>query len=557
MKEIQRFWLDSYPDGTPHDIDIGTRQSIIEFLRESCQRVPNEAAFSNFKTSLSFAQIDQLSLNFAAYLQHELKLSKGDRIAIMLPNLLQYPIALFGALRLGLMVVNIDPMYTRRELTHQLNDSGATTLVFLENFAQTVEATIPDTQVQHLVCTSVGEMLQGAEGKVIDFVLRYVKRMVPKHGLKQAPRFKQALTKGEQHSCTEATITLDDIAFLQYTGGTTGVSKGAILTHGNIIANVLQAKAWIGDTLTEDQEKAITALPLYHIFSLTANMLLMTSIGNENILITNPRDFEGFVKFLKKTEFTVFIGVNTLFRKLLNTKGFNDIDFSNLNLSFAGGMAVTDDVARDWLTATNSVVVEAYGLTETSPAVCVNPLGVKEFTGSIGLPISSTYVQMKDDQGKDVGINKEGELCVKGPQVTQGYWQLPEVNEEAFTKDGYFRTGDFAQIDEHGYVKLLDRKKDMILVSGFNVFPNEIENVVSQHPKVLEAAAIGIPDDISGEVVKLFVVKEDSTLSVDEVKAYCRENLTGYKRPKEIVFMDEELPKTNVGKISRKDLRDD
>lgn len=550
---MKRFWLESYPEGVPHDIDMGDQQSIVAFLEKACDEFPDNVAFSNFGISLTFTEINTLSKQFAAYLQNDLGLKKGDRLAIMLPNLLQYPIALFGTLRLGLTVVNVDPMYTPRELIHQLNDSGAKALVYLENFGTVVEASLSETNIQHLITTQVGDMLPAPKGQIINFVLKHVKKMVPKNGINNAVVFKQALVQGSKSSATDADTELEDIAFLQYTGGTTGVSKGAILTHKNIIANVLQATAWAGIDLVRGKEKAITALPLYHIFSMTANMLFMMSLGNENILITNPRDFEGFVKFLQKTDFSVFVGVNTLYRKLLNTKGFEKIDFSQTKLTLGGGMSITDDVARDWLAATNSVVVEAYGLTETSPAVCINPLTIKEFTGKIGLPVSSTDLQIKDDEGNDLGINEPGELCVRGPQVTRGYWKREDVNAYAFTKDGFFRTGDFAQIDEAGYVKILDRKKDMILVSGFNVFPNEIENVVSQHPKVLEAAAIGIPHEISGEAVKLFVVRSGTVIEA-EILAYCKENLTGYKCPKEIIFL-KELPKSNVGKILRKDLR--
>ena len=552
--DMKRFWLDSYPPGVVHDIDIGEQQSIIEFLESACEKYPDNPAFSNFESTLSFTQLSEKSRQFGAYLQNDLGLQKGDRLAIMLPNLLQYPVALFGALRIGLTVVNVDPMYTSRELIHQLSNSGAKALLYLENFADVVETSLPDTPVEHLISTRVGDLLDFPKSMLINAVLKYVKHAIPKHTITRDVTFSAALQAGEKSTCVDAQVSLEDIAFLQYTGGTTGVSKGAILTHENIISNVHQAASWTSVGLVRGEEKAITALPLYHIFSMTANMLFVMSIGGENILITNPRDFDGFVKFLQKTKFSVFVGVNTLYRKLLNTEGFDKVDFSHLKLTLGGGMAITNDVAKDWLATTGSVVVEAYGLTETSPAVCINPLTNTEFNGKIGLPISSTYLQIKDDAGKDLGIGEAGELCVKGPQVTQGYWQRPDVNEYAFTEDGYFRTGDFAQIDAQGFVELLDRKKDMILVSGFNVFPNEIENVVSEHPKILEAAAIGIPNKDSGEVVKLFVVRAGESLTEAEVLAYCKENLTGYKCPKEIIFL-EELPKSNVGKILRKDLR--
>ena len=552
---MERFWLDSYPDGVPHDIDASEYSSVVDFFRNTCKKFPDNRGYTNFGTSLTFSEVDTLSKQFAAYLQNDLGMKKGERLGIMLPNVLQYPIALFGAMRAGIIIVNIDPLYTSRELTHQLNDSGADAILFLENFGDVVEKTLAKTSVKHVISTKLGDCLDFPKSMIINFVLKYVKKVVPNYQIANAVGFKDVLKIGQQSNCVDAKLSHDDILFLQYTGGTTGVSKGAILTHGNIVANMLQANVWISSEFVHGQDKAITALPAYHIFCMTANMLTMMSMGIENILITNPRDFEGFVKILQKTDFNIIIGVNTLFRKLLNTPGFDAIEFKDIKLSFAGGMAVTKDVAHEWEKATNSVVVEAYGLTETSPAVCINPLDITEFTGSIGIPISSTYVQIKDDQGHDVGINNPGELCVKGPQVTQGYWNRADANADSFTDDGYFRTGDFAQIDETGYVRILDRKKNMILVSGFNVFPNEVEDVVCQHPDVVEAAAIGIADDDAGEVVKLFVVKSNPSLTEDDVKAFCKEQMTGYKRPKVVEFIDE-IPKTNVGKISHKDLRD-
>ncbi len=552
---MERFWLNSYPEGVVHDIDYGDYTSVFDFFKNTCQRFPNNPGYSNFGKTLTFAEVDQLSQQFAAYLQNDLGMKKGQRLGIMLPNVLQYPIALYGAMRAGIVIVNIDPLYTVRELTHQLNDSGADAILFLENFGDTVQKTLPNTKVKHVISTKLGDCLDFPKSALINFVLKHVKKVVPKFNIPQAVRFTDALKIGKQSKCTDAKLSFDDILFLQYTGGTTGVSKGAVLTHGNIVANVLQANAWISSDFVHGKDKAIMALPAYHIFCMTANMLTMMSMGIENIMITNPRDFEGFVKILQKTDFNIILGVNTLFRKLLNTPGFDQIKFKDMKLSFAGGMAVTKDVAQEWEAATGTVVVEAYGLTETSPAACINPLDISEFTGSIGLPISSTFVQIKDDDGKNVGINAEGELCVKGPQVTQGYWNRPDANKDSFTADGYFRTGDFATIDEKGYVRILDRKKNMILVSGFNVFPNEVEDVVCQHPDIVEAAAIGIADKNAGEVVKLFVVKSNDALTEDDVKAYCKEQLTGYKRPKVVEFIDE-IPKTNVGKISHKDLRD-
>lgn len=550
---MNRFWLKHYPAGVPENIDINSYSSILDVMHQSVEKYPDHVAFSNFGTKITFKELDSLSAQFAAYLQNNTDLKKGDRIGIMLPNVLQYPIVLFGILRAGFTVVNIDPMYTARELKHQLNDSGARTLLFLENFANVVEAVLPETNVSHTVITQVGDALNFPKSHLINFVLKYVKKMVPKHNITSATPFKQALELGQQHTHQDATLSHDDIAFLQYTGGTTGLSKGAILTHGNMVANMLQARAWASRDLQNGQERMITALPLYHIFSLTANCLFMMSKGCENILITNPRDFAGFIKILQKERFTAITGVNTLYRKMLDTPGFDKIDFSPLKIAFAGGMAVTQDVAAEWKRRTGVTVVEAYGLTETSPAACINPLTLEEYNGSIGLPISSTYIQIKDDAGQDVGIDAEGELCIKGPQVTQGYWNLPELNETAFTEDGYFRTGDYAKINQQGYITILDRKKDMILVSGFNVYPNEIDDIVSGHDKIIEAAAIGIDDPVMGQAVKLFVVAADQSLEEEDVLNYCRENLTGYKCPKVIEFIDE-LPKSNVGKILRKDL---
>lgn len=552
---MERFWLDSYPKGVPHDIDCSEYSSVLDFFENTCKNFPDNPGYSNFGKTLTFSEVDTLSRHFAAFLQNDLGMKKGDRLGIMLPNVLQYPIALFGAMRAGIVIVNIDPLYTVRELTHQLNDSGTDAILFLENFGDVVEKTLPATNLKHVISTRLGDCLDFPKSVIINFVLKYIKKVVPDFHIADSVRFQDAINIGQQTTCVDIELTLDDVVFLQYTGGTTGVAKGAILTHGNIVANILQANAWISSEFVHGQEKAIMALPAYHIFCMTANMLTMMSIGIENIMITNPRDFEGFVKILQKTDFNIIIGVNTLFRKLLNTPGFERIEFKDIKLSFAGGMAVTRDVARDWEKATDSVVVEAYGLTETSPAVCINPLDITEFTGSIGIPISSTYVQMKDDEGKNVGLNTPGEFCVKGPQVTRGYWNRPDAYKEAFTEDGYFRTGDYAQIDEKGYVKILDRKKNMILVSGFNVFPTEIEDVVCEHPDIVEAAAIGMADEDAGEVVKLFVVKSNPSLSEEDVKAFCKQQMTGYKRPKAVEFIDE-IPKTNLGKISHKDLRD-
>ncbi len=551
---MNRFWLDSYPKKTPHDINLDEYKSVPDVLAHACKKYPNNIAYSNFGTEMTFAEVNEKSLQFADFLQNTLGLKKGDSIAIMLPNILQYPIALFAAMRIGVIVVNVDPMYTVRELVHQLNDARVETILFLENFGDTVAKAMPKTKLKRVISTRVGDCLNFPMNIVINSVLRYVKKAIPKFHIPGMMNFKKVLKKGNKNNVTEASLNHEDILFLQYTGGTTGVAKGAILTHGNLVANMLQAKAWIGDTLQPGKDVIVAPLPIYHIFSMTANVLTMMSLGCTNLLITNPKDFEGFVKILKKNKFNSITGVNTLYRKLMNAEGFSDIDFSGLRLTLSGGMSVTEDVASDWKKMTGSAVVEAYGLTETSPAATINPLDLKEHNGYIGLPLSSTLIQVKDEDGNDLGIDAEGELCIKGPQVTQGYWKRPDETKKAFTEDGFFRTGDFATINAEGYIKILDRKKDMILVSGFNVFPNEIESILMLHPDILEAAAIAMPDELSGEAVKIFVVKTNDKLTEADVNAYCREQLTAYKCPKAIVFMDE-LPKSNVGKILRKNLR--
>ena len=551
----QRPWLDHYPDGVPADIDINQYASVVAVLEESFARYRERDAFSSFGKRLSYRQIDTLSRQFAAYLTGALKLSKGDRVAIMLPNILQYPIALFGALRAGMVVVNTNPMYTARELKHQLEDSGAVAIVVLDNFAATLQQVVAETQVKHIVTTGIGDLL-GGKGLLINFVLKHVKKMVPSYALPQAVRFKAALAAGARHAAPQPTITHTDIAFLQYTGGTTGVAKGAMLSHGNMVANMMQAGAWIGANLREEREIVITALPLYHIFSLTANGLVFMRLGGLNILITNPRDMPAFVKELKHSHFSVITGVNTLFNGLLNTPGFENVDFSNLHLSLGGGMAVQRAVAERWKKVTGCTLAEAYGLTETSPAACINPLDLKAYNGSIGLPISSTEVAIWSEDNQPLPIGDVGELMVRGPQVMQGYWKRPDETAKVLTADGWLHTGDIAKMDENGYVYIVDRKKDMILVSGFNVYPNEIEDTIMKHPGVAEVAAIGVPDEHSGEAVKLFVVRRDSNLTVEQLKEFCRENFTGYKRPKTIEFRDA-LPKSNVGKILRRELRDE
>jgi long-chain acyl-CoA synthetase len=551
----ERPWLKHYPDGVPAEIDINQYPSVVAVLEEAFERFRERPAFASFGKKLSYGQIDAMSKQFAGYLTGELKLVKGDRIAIMMPNVLQYPIALFGALRAGLIVVNTNPMYTARELKHQLEDSGAKAIVVLDNFAATLQQVVAETEVKHIVTTGIGDLL-GLKGVLVNFVVKNVKKLVPAFSLPQAVRFKDALSHGAAHTVKTPEIGHDDIAFLQYTGGTTGVAKGAMLTHGNMVANMLQAGSWIGSNLRPGQEVVITALPLYHIFSLTANGLVFMRLGGLSWLITNPRDMPAFVKELKASGFTALTGVNTLFNGLLNTAGFAELDFSRLHLSLGGGMAVQRAVAERWKKVTGCTLVEAYGLTETSPAACINPLDLKDYNGSIGLPISSTDAAIWSEDSQPLGTGEVGELMIHGPQVMKGYWQRPDETIKVLGSDGWLHTGDIAKMDENGYFYIVDRKKDMILVSGFNVYPNEVEDAVMQHPGVAEVAAIGMPDEHSGEVVKIFVVRKDPNLTVEELKQFCKENLTGYKRPKVIEFRDA-LPKSNVGKILRRELRDE
>jgi len=551
----ERPWLDHYPTGVPSQIDVNTYASVPAVFEEAFKHFRERPAFANFGHRLSYGQIDEMSRQFAGYLTGELKLGKGDRIAIMMPNVLQYPIALFGALRAGLVVVNTNPMYTARELKHQLEDAGAKAIVVLDNFAATLQQVVAETHVRHIITTGIGDLL-GPKGVLINFVLKHVKKMVPAFNLPQAVRFRDALTRGAPHPLQPVTLGHDDIAFLQYTGGTTGVAKGAMLTHGNMIANMLQAGAWIGANAKPGEEVIITALPLYHIFSLCANGLVFTRLGGLNWLITNPRDMPGFVKELKQSGFTALTGVNTLFNGLLNTPGFAELDFSKLHLTLGGGMAVQRAVADRWKKVTGCTLAEAYGLTETSPAVCINPLDIKEYNASIGLPVPSTDVAIWSEEGQPLPTGEVGELMVRGPQVMKGYWQRPDETIKVLGADGWLHTGDIAKMDANGYFYIVDRKKDMILVSGFNVYPNEVEDAVMAHTGVLEVAAVGVPDEHSGEVVKLFVVRKDPSLTEEALKQFCRENLTGYKRPKFIEFRDS-LPKSNVGKILRRELRDE
>ena len=554
---MEKIWLNSYPDDVPAEIPAPEHKSVREMIEFCFSEYPDRPSYYNMGTTLSFADLDRLSMQFARYLQNDLGLVKGERVAIMLPNILQYPVALCGIFRAGLVVVNVNPLYTARELQHQLSDCGARCIVILENFAHVLEEVVADTPVEHVVTTRVGDLLRFPKGAIVNFVLRYIKKAIPAFSLPGSISMTDALRAGGNGTLDFVELGLADIAFLQYTGGTTGLAKGAMLSHRNMVYNVQQGKAWQASAFEgEEQLVAITALPLYHIFSLQSNCLGIMLQGGENVLITNPRDFPAFVKELRGHRFVYFTGVNTLFAALLNTPGFADLDFSTLRLTIGGGMAVQEAVSNDWKKVTGQMITQAYGLTETSPAAIVNPLDAEEFTGSIGLPISSTDVRICDDDGEDVEPGGTGEICIKGPQVMEGYWQKPEETEKVMLPGGWFRTGDIGRMDERGFVYIEDRKKDMILVSGFNVFPNEIEAVVVEMAGVLEAAAIGIPHERSGEIVKLFVVKSDPSLTEQEVMQYCRANLTGYKVPKAFEFRND-LPKTNVGKILRRALRDE
>lgn len=551
---MTKIWHKHYDAGVPATIDVNNHASINDMLEVGFNKFRRLGAFHCMGTTLTYDDIDVLSRKFASYLQNNLKLQKGDRVAIMMPNILQYPVALFGILRAGMVVVNVNPLYTARELEHQLKDSGTKAIVIFANSASVLEKAIRNTQVKHVMVTQIGDMLNFPKNHIVNFVIKNVKKMVPAYDLPGALNFNDCLDQASHNSFQKSVVKGDDIAFLQYTGGTTGVAKGAVLLHRNIIANMLQAQAWIKDFVTEGREIIITPLPLYHIFSLTANCFAYTSFGALNVLVTNPRDIPGFVKELKKWKFTAITGVNTLFNGLLNCEDFRKLDFSTLKLTLGGGMAVQKIVAERWKQVTGRPLIEAYGLTETSPAACINPMTLKDFNGFIGLPIPSTEVEIKDDNEKTLPLGEVGEICIKGPQVMAGYWNRPEETAKVMTKDGFFKTGDLGFMTEDGFTKIVDRKKDMILVSGFNVYPNELEDVVCHHPKVMEAAAIGIPDAKSGEVVKLFIVKKDESLTEDELMKFCREHLTSYKIPKFIEFR-KELPKSNVGKILRKDLR--
>ena len=553
---VEKVWLDQYLPGVPAEVDPDTYDSLVDVFDQSVEKYRKRPAYISMGQTLSYAQLDEACRDFAAYLQGKLGLQKGARVAIMMPNILQYPVALFGVLRAGLTVVNVNPLYTPRELSHQLKDSGAEAIVILSNFANTLEQVVADTPVRHVVVTDLGDMLPFPKRSLVNFVVKRVKKLVPDYRLPGAVKFRQALSIGAGEAFNRVRLTNQDIAFLQYTGGTTGVSKGAVLTHRNIVANMLQAKAWIGSEMNEGEEVIITALPLYHIFSLTANCMVFMQGGGCNVLIANPRDIPGLIKEMSQVPFSAFTGVNTLFNALINDPEFAKLDFSRMRFTLGGGMAVQRTVAEKWQQITGITLVEAYGLTETSPAVCINPMNLDTYNGFAGLPVPSTDICVRDEAGNDVAQGEPGELCIKGPQVMRGYWQRPEETQKTFTEDGWLRTGDVVTVNEQGYIKIVDRSKDMILVSGFNVYPNEIEDVAVSHPGVLECAAIGQADDKSGEVVKLVVVKKDASLTAKQLIDHCRTQLTGYKVPKHVEFRDD-LPKSNVGKILRRELRDD
>ena len=552
---MERVWLRSYPPGVPATVDVGAYRSIGELFDASVAAYGSRAAYVNMGTAITYRELDRLTRCFAGYLQGTLKLPRGTRVALMMPNILQYPVALFGTLRAGYTVVNCNPLYTPRELEHQLNDSGAEAIVILENFASTLAQVIGNTSVKHVVVTRLGDLFAFPKRTLVNFVVRYIKRMVSSLAYSGRRIVPIGAASGSRQRIAAGRRGPDDIAFLQYTGGTTGVPKGAMLSHANMVANLQQAHAWLKSFLEEGRETIITPLPLYHIFALTANCLVFLKIGATNVLITNPRDIPALVNELASHRFTVITGVNTLYNALLNNPNFAKLDFSPLKLCLGGGSAIHKSVAEKWKQVTGRALIEAYGLTETSPAVAVNPLNLAEYSGSIGLPLPSTEIAIRDDDGNDLSVGEVGELCVRGPQVMKGYWRRPDETAEVMMADGFLRTGDIAMVDELGYVRIIDRKKDLISVSGFKVFPHELEEVVDLHPGVLESGAVGVPDARSGEAVKLVVVRRDPALTSDEVLAFCRKNLTAYKVPRHIEFR-ETLPKTPIGKILRRALRD-
>jgi len=550
---MDRIWLGTYPPGVPSDIDINEYKSIDDMVTRACHKFARLPAFRNFGVSLSFAEVDRLSRDFAAWLQCRPELQKGSRVALMMPNLLQYPIALIGVLRAGMVVVNVNPLYTAHELEYQLKNSGAKAIVILENFAHVLESVLPATSVEVVVTTQIGDLFPAPKRWLTNLIVKRVRKMVPAWHIDRAVPFRTVLRLGAGAEWKEPAIGHDDIAFLQYTGGTTGLSKGAILTHGNIVANVLQGSAWTSPVIEEGKEIMVTALPLYHIFSLTTNCLLCMGKGATNLLITNPRDMRGFVKELGKSRFTLISGVNTLFNGLLHTPGFAALDFSRMKIAIGGGAAVQRAVSERWQQVTGQPIIQGYGLTEASPFVACN-LFQTDYNGTVGPPLPSTDIAILDDDDREVALGHEGEICVRGPQVMQGYWQSPAETENAFTTGGWLRTGDVGLVDQRGFLRITDRKKDMILVSGFNVYPNEVEGVLASHPGVAECAVIGIPDPVSGEAVKAFIVRRDPQLTPESLVSFCRHSLTNYKVPKRIEFRDD-LPKNQIGKVLRRELR--
>jgi len=553
---VDQPWIRHLPKDVPAEINVDQYSSLIDMFETAVAKYADQPAFINMGATLTYRKLEERSRAFAAYLQNELKLQKGDRVALMMPNLLQYPIALFGILRAGMVVVNVNPLYTPRELKHQLIDSGAKAIVVVSNFARTLEEVVDQTPVKSVIITGLGDLLSAPKRTLVNFVVKYIKKLVPKYDLPHALSMRETLSRGRRMQYVKPVITGDDLAFLQYTGGTTGVSKGAMLTHSNVVANVLQANGAYSPALRDGSEFVVTALPLYHIFALTVNCLLFLHKGSQNLLITNPRDIPGFVAELKKYPFTALTGVNTLFNALVNSSDFSELDFSRLKLSIGGGMAVQKAVADKWQNITKTRLLEGYGLTEASPLLTCCPYNLDGYNGSIGFPAPSTLIQVRDDAGNVLPQGETGELFGKGPQIMKGYWQRPEETAKVIDNDGWLATGDIGYMDEQGFFYIVDRKKDMILVSGFNVFPNEVEEVVALHPKVIEVAAVGVPNDASGELVKVFVVAKDKSLTAEDIIKHCRVHLTGYKVPKLVEFRDE-LPKTNVGKILRRELRDE
>ena len=552
---MDKVWLKSYPPGMPEEVPDPPFRSVRDLFERAFEKYPHNAAYTNMGTTLDYAELDRLSMRFACYLQSTLGLTRGERVAIMLPNILQYPVAMCGIFRAGLVVVNVNPLYTARELKHQLKDSGARCIIILENFAHILEDVIAESDITHVVTTGIGDLLNWPKSTVMNLILRYVKRSVPAYNLSGSITFRKALRAGADQALDKVDIGYADIAYLQYTGGTTGVSKGAMLSHRNMIYNVQQTIIWQADAYAGVEPiVAITALPLYHIFSLQGNCLTVMAQGGENVLITNPRDFEGFAREIAKFEFNMFTGVNTLFAALMDTPSFSAIDFSHLRVCIGGGMAVQPAIAKEWKEKTGNTILQGYGLTETSPAAVVCRID-SEFTGAIGLPLPSTEVIIAGDDGNPLPLNEIGEICIRGPQVMEGYWQRPSETAETMLPGGWLRSGDIGRMDDDGYIFIEDRKKDMILVSGFNVYPNEIENVVVELDGILEAAAIGLPDERCGEIVKIFAVRKDDTVTEQDIIDHCKANLTNYKRPRIVEFRDE-LPKTNVGKILRRELRD-